>query len=105
MKPHRTKKQELQEKLVFEQCIRIGICTCLMDIIQEHAKLIGGDQQKVVADIESGLRKTAASLKIEAKDIKGDIQNISPIIQKGMEQMLDQVFRDVRKKLPPKSVH
>jgi hypothetical protein len=105
VKPHRTKKQELQEKLVFEQCIRIGICTCLMDLIQENAKLIGGDQEKAVADIESGLRKTAASLKIEAKDVKGDIQNISFIINKGVEQMLDQVFRDVRKRLPIKSVH
>jgi hypothetical protein len=101
----RTKLQELNERLVFEQCIRIGLCTVLTNLIEEHTKLLGGDEEKAVQNIEAGLHRTASSLTIKAKDITGANQDISAAVQQGVEQMLETVFRNVRKKLAPKPVH
>jgi hypothetical protein len=105
LKNKRAKLDELNEKLVYEHCIRIGVCTCLVNPIEEHAKLMGGDQEAAVKNIEAGLHRTAASIKIQAKDITGSNQDISEGVQRGVEQMLETVFRNVRKKLAPKAVH
>jgi hypothetical protein len=100
-----TNKQELSEQLVYEQCVRIGLCAILGNLVVAHTKLLGGDQENALANIEAGLRKTVGSMKIEAKDIKGGSKNISATVQSGVEKMLTAVFRDARKQLAPKSVH
>jgi hypothetical protein len=104
MKMRLTKKQQLTEQLALEKAIRLGLCACLINLICEHARVVGGDQSKALADIETAMKNTASSLKVNAKDDAGDNVDVSDIIQHNVTKMVEQVFVDAKKRLL-KSVH
>jgi hypothetical protein len=101
----RTKEQELTEQLILEQSVRIGLCVVLKNLVEEHAKLLGSDQGQTLAAIETGLQKTASSLNVKARDVRGGSIDISAAVKRQVEKMLNAVFREIRKKHEQKSVH
>jgi hypothetical protein len=99
MKMRLTKKQELTEQLALEKAVRLGLCACFINLVCEHARIVGGNQSTALADIETAMKNTASSLKVNAKDAAGDNVEISDIIQQNVTKMIEQIIRDAKKRL------
>jgi hypothetical protein len=99
-----TKKQQLAEQLALEKAVRLGVISCLINLIVEHARVVGGDQTKALNDIKRALKNTASSLKVNAKDDAGGDVDISDFVQLNVAKLVESAINDAQKRLG-KSVH
>ncbi len=100
----RTKKQELTEQLAIEKAVRLGIIACFINLVAQHARVVGGDKTRAIADIQAALSKTVSSLKVNATDATGADAQISEFIQASVQKILESICRDALKQLS-KPVH
>jgi hypothetical protein len=95
-----TKKEQLTEQLALETAIRLGLVACFINLVAQHARVIGGDNpSKALGEIQSAMRHTVSSLKVNAKDAGGGSPDISDFVQRNVNKMLDQAFLDAQKQL------
>jgi len=99
-----TKEQQLTQQLAIETAVRLGLCGCMINLIVEHARVVGGDQSKAIETIRGALNKTASSIKVSAKDTAGGAPDISEFVQQNVSKLLDQCCKDAQKRIE-KSAH
>ncbi len=51
------KEAQLVEQLALEKAVRLGLCTCVIDLIVEYAKSKGGNRSKALAAIQTSMKR------------------------------------------------
>jgi hypothetical protein len=97
--PTGTRNVTPYEQLALEKAVRLGLTMCLINLIVEHATVVGGDQTQTLSDIKAALKSTAESLNLEARNPAGGKVEISSQIRENVSRLIDLAINDAQKRM------